>query len=275
MQTLQINKEIAPWLRAAGCETFDQLMSAPVGELASEADRQAEARKIVACHEGVERTFYLKRSRHEEATKLLKCLMRPTLPSVGAMREVHLLRQLNAAGFETMQPVAWGQRSTFGWPSEGFMVCEAIDGVDLHQLYQRSDQPMRLWLQQQFGKLVGKLHAAGFFQPVRQKDLICGGTASDLSACRASGASARLVLIDRATSKPWPTRFSLGKCQGILSRTQRRIARDGQVMTPEELQAFAEGYCDGLGQADAVKPAQVVDWLKPIQAAHSPQAARA
>ncbi len=131
-----------------------------------------------------------------------------------------------------MEPVAWGERRRFGFPLDGFLVVRKVQGDEVAALFDGMDESRRRRLMEEVGQLIGRLHAKGFFQPVRLKDLIL--------------TEAGLVLIDRATSKPWPTRFSRQKAAESLARAMRRILRGGHKIGASSASAFLRGYHSGL-----------------------------
>ncbi len=59
-------------------------------------------------------------------------------------------------------------------------------------------------------------------------------------------AEAGLVLIDRATSKPWPVRFFRRRAAESLARATRRTLRDGHAVGAGSAAAFLRGYHSGL-----------------------------
>src|SRR5690606_5329314 len=81
----------------------------------------------------------------------------------------------------------------------------------------------------------GRLHGAGFYQPVRFKDIFATKPAHTVTA-------ADLVLIDRETSKPWPSPFFTYYCFRSLKRIHRRNLRDGIHFDDNELSHFADAY---------------------------------
>ena len=109
-----------------------------------------------------------------------------------------------------------------------------VFGRDVADLCTTLSPPEKLELLRGVGRLVGNLHAAGFFQPVRLKDLIREESEN------------RLVMIDRETSKPWPTRFSKQRAVAALARTARRTIRDGHRFGPDSIRSVLLGYTEGV-----------------------------
>jgi tRNA A-37 threonylcarbamoyl transferase component Bud32 len=176
--------------------------------------------------------FYLKRVGPESLKIHLRTLLCGRRSHSGALRELTLLQSLRHAGFQTMEPVAWGERRRFGFPLDGFLVVRKVQGDEVANLFDGMDGSRRRRLMEETGRLIGRLHAKGFFQPVRLKDLIL--------------AESGLVLIDRETSKPWPVRFSRRRAAESLARAVRRTLRDGHAVGAGSAAAFLRGYHSGL-----------------------------
>jgi tRNA A-37 threonylcarbamoyl transferase component Bud32 len=175
---------------------------------------------------------FLKRSDPQQGLAMWQSLLRGRWPASAARREWQLLGRLRAAGFATMEPLAWGEVRRFTLPEGSFLLVREVPGQEVADLFERSGGDARLELMRQVGELVGRLHAAGFFHPVRLKDLIQGEQG--------------LVLIDRETSKPWPGWFTRGACLASLSRAARRTLRDGYRLHAGSALAFLRGYQAGV-----------------------------
>lgn len=131
-----------------------------------------------------------------------------------------------------MEPVAWGERRQLGLPACGFLVVREVAGQEVAELFDQADGWEKRVLMEDAGRLIGRLHAKGFFHPVRLKDLIHteGG----------------MVLIDRETSKPRRSLFLKKKCLVSLARAVRRTVRDGHRIGAESAWAFLRGYRQGV-----------------------------
>lgn len=229
MNVCTILPEIVTLFENHGIVDFIDLMSANVGTLLSSEKGGRQVRRL----ELDGQTFYLKRLGHE--SPMISMLLFGCWPRSGPIRELMLLRRLSSAGFPSMVPVAWGERKVLGLPMGGFIVVRGIEGEDVAELFDRSSGRDRRAMMQEVGLLVGRLHAAGFFHPVRLKDLIRS----------AEG----MMLIDRETSKPWPkVWFTWTSCVRSLSRAVRRTVRDGHKIGPGSAGAFLRGYHEGLGE---------------------------
>ncbi len=228
MNVHTIVPEIRPLFEKHGLADFGELMGADVGSLLSAEKGGREVRRLELDGE----TFYLKRRGQE--SPMLSMILFGHRPRSGPLRELLMLHRLAGAGFLSMVPVAWGERRSFGLPKGGFIVVRGIVGEDVARLFDRSVGKDRLTVMREMGYLVGRLHAAGFFHPVRPKDLI--------------RSEEGMTLIDRETSKPWPKRwFTLTSCLRSLARAARRTLRDGHRIGAGSAGAFLRGYRDGLG----------------------------
>lgn len=222
-----INTELNTLFPGGGSTDF-WLNDDKTGTLVSRGPGGRQLRRIEAGGQ----TFFLKLSGRETLWRHLMMLLHGGLPKSGALREVQMLRQLNAEGFKTMEPVAWGRERLGLLTISGFVLVREVSGRELSELFDESDGFVRMKLMREMGQLVGRLHAKGFFQPVRLKDLIA----------TADG----LVLIDRETSKPWRSLFFQRKCRASLIRALRRMLRDGHRIGAGSACAFLRGYREGL-----------------------------
>lgn len=227
-----------PDFLAAGVAGFDQLMHGDAGEVLSRAEGGREVRRLTVCTPRGPEEYYLKRLGREPLTMALRMALFGQRPHSGPLRELALIRRLQQAGFAAMEPVAWGEVRRGFLPVSGFLAVRAVAGPDAANLFARLPSLQRRQLMRAVGALVGRLHAAGFYHPVRLKDLIAAeGHEHPWS---------QLVLIDRETSKPWPSRFSVRRCLASLARATRRTLRDGHRLGPGSVSGFLRGYALGV-----------------------------
>lgn len=116
---------------------------------------------------------------------------------------------------------------------EVFLMVRAVPGELLANVFEVSSESERRILMEHAGELAGRLHARGFFQHPRLKDLI-------------RTPEGELTVIDRESGRPWPRRFSSRLAMTSLARTARRTLRDGHRLGPASASAFFEGYSRGL-----------------------------
>jgi len=229
MPNFHIRPELQP-LFPLGRQMDHWLNSDSAGILLARGPAGRELRII----EAGEQVFFLKRTGRETLWRHLVMLFRGHRPKSGALREVQMLHLLKSSGFETMEPVAWGEQRLGLLTVRGFVLVRKVPGKELAGLFDESEGHMQFRLVREMGHLVGRLHARGFFHPVRLKDLIATNDG--------------LVLIDRETSKPWKSRFFEWRCRSSLIRALRRMLRDGHPIGPGSVCAFLLGYRDGMSE---------------------------
>jgi tRNA A-37 threonylcarbamoyl transferase component Bud32 len=184
--------------------------------------------------------FYIKRCGADATSVYLRMLLYGRRPRSSALRELQLLQILRSSGFLTMEPVAWGEESLFGIPLRGFLVVREVRGQDVSVLFEELNGLQKRALMKSIGRLVGRLHTAGFFHPVRLKDMIRTDDG--------------LVLIDRETSKPWRSVFLRCKCLSSLETSARRTLREGHRIGAGSACAFLKGYRRGVAEHWKVWP---------------------
>jgi len=234
--------EVRPLFRANGLDRFEALSAGDIGKKLRCERGGRELRRIVLNGDGGPEVFYLKRLGPEPVLLLARALLSGQVPHCGPLRELAIIQLLQQKGFAVMTPVAWGEQRRFGFPVCGFLVVREVCGEDVAQLYAASQAHDRLALLEEVGQLTGRLHAAGFYQAVRLKDLI--------RDCN----SGQLVLIDRETSKPRLSRFSKNQAVATLARASRRTLRDGHRFGAATLRHFLLGYCKGVAGAWSISP---------------------
>jgi tRNA A-37 threonylcarbamoyl transferase component Bud32 len=216
--------------RQHGLEGFDAWMNSAPGTVVS----HGPGREVIRLHISGE-SFFLKRRRGESTVAMAGLLVHGHRPMCGALREARLLEQLEAGGFPVMKAAAYGERRVWGMPQEGFLLVRAVPGQLVADLYQKAEPAARFALMARVGQLAGKLHAAGFFEHLRLKDLIAGPDGT-------------LTLIDRESRHPWAKRFTRRHALRAIARTVRRTLRDGLRFGPATARAFLNGYREGVAQ---------------------------
>ena len=79
-------------------------------------------------------------------------------------------------GFDVAEVVACGEQLCFGIPQRGFIITAEVSGEDLAGVLPGgSTQEDRILILGQFGALLGRLHARGFYGSTRLKDIIYSG----------------------------------------------------------------------------------------------------
>ncbi|MDX9710849.1 MAG: lipopolysaccharide kinase InaA family protein [Trichloromonas sp.] len=241
----QAAADFRSYLATAGLDSFQALMTAPVGELLDRDKGGRELRRITIPVHGGSQQLFLRRIGREPLGVLLRMLLFGRIPRCGPLREKMMIDALTAASLPVMGALAWGEERRFGLPVRGFLLVEGVQGTDLGHLFATlAPTDRRRELSESFGAFVARLHGAGFFQPVRLKDVFC--------VSRPDGYG--FTLIDRETSKPWPVRFSRRRSVNALARAYRRTIRDGHPLSRRDIQAFIRGFLNGLPPASFSSP---------------------
>lgn len=238
--TFHVEPDSVELLNAHGLGSFAALMNKSLGEKVSRPDDRGELYRLSLLDHVARVGFYLKRMRGESVVRLSKSFIFGRRPHTGPFREAQLLISLQEAGFAVMKPIAWGEERRYGLPVAGFLLVEEVRGREAATLFDTGSIQQRYELLEEIGALVGRLHAAGFFHPVRLKDLF------------RDDYSRQLVLIDRETSKPWPVRFARKHALTALARSARRTLRDGHRFGAAETRSFLSGYKVGVAPVWAV-----------------------
>jgi len=225
-----IHSEVRCLFREQGLDSFQVLMNTGMG-------------KIQRMVMGDGSVFYLKRSGADSVFIHLRMILRGRWPCSAALRELGLLQLLRKAGFLAMEPVVWGEQRRFGYPVRGLLVVREVRGQDIAVLFDQADGFQKRILMKAVGRLTARLHIAGFFQPVRLKDII--------------RTEEGLVLIDRETSKPWRSRVYMHQCISSLATAARRTVRDGHHIGAGSACAFLHGYQRGLAERWKMWPRQL------------------
>lgn len=223
-----IEPKLADVFLHQGLDGFEPWMNRAMGEVISVA-RGREVRRVEVAGE----TYYVKRRRDERLSRLLALVLFGTRPISGPLREFRMLRAMADHGFRVMEAAAWGEARWLGIPRMGFLVVRSVPGNHLAQVYRDGSAAGRVRLMESLGKLTGRLHAHGFFDHLRLKDLI-------------EDEDGQLTMIDRESRHPWPRRFSVKAAMTALARTARRTLRDGHRMGPATTKAFLKGYREGV-----------------------------
>ena len=171
------------------------------------------------------RTYYRKESCNERFGRLLDRIFGGGQWCSVPEQEARTLGQLVTEGFRVVPVVAAGSVFRFGIPVKGVMVTE---GLDFPLLEDVLGIDCELW--RRYGYLVGRLHACGFFDDCRAKDLLLD--------------DGELVLLDREKSRTgnsWNYRTALKSLRRTLYRNQRSGIRANEQAD----MAFWQGYSKG------------------------------
>lgn len=190
------------------------------GDVVSDGDRI----KVVRFHlDG--RTYYRKESCRERFGRLLDRVCGGGQWCSMPEQEARNLGLLVSEGFRVVPVVAAGSVFRFGIPVKGVMVTE---GLDFPLLEDVLGIDCELW--RRYGYLVGRLHACGFFDDCRAKDLLLD--------------DGELVLLDREKSRTGNS-WNYRKALKSLRRTLYRNQRSGIRANEQADMAFWQGYSKG------------------------------
>lgn len=244
-------------LHSAGFQTYDDFMSPKnATQIRDQGNGQQQAFIIKATYQGTCYKYFLKTNRREKAKSIYKPLLGLRAPTNMAMREKYHLDAISAAGFDAMEPIAWGYRSNLlGYANEGFLVVAEVKGLPLERYIEQHSRKNGLKALHMLGRLTAQYHQAGFFKPIRVQDTICQSSEN--------GSPERLVMIDRDNSYWWRAPKSHRRAIQILSRTLARTHRV-EPQTKAGYIAFIKGYLDSPKLTTEGK-ALVADVLKEYQ----------
>lgn len=148
-------------------------------------------------------------------------------------REMQQVLELQSCGIAVMDVVAAGESSRWVAPDFSFILVKEVPGDALDGVFADAAPERRRALIAELGRQAGQLHRAGFFTPVRMKDVIVTP-------------QGEFVLIDRETRKPGARRFARRKALLSLQRTLRRESRDGAAWGEDELRLYVDAYLSAL-----------------------------
>lgn len=231
MQRLYLNPDYRDRLEENDLTGFEKLASLKdSGELVAE-DVGRTTHRIVLQGEN----YFLKTVHKLIPASAVESLLTLRLPHHYCWRELQQVQALQRHNIAVMDVAAAGESSVWGIPNFSFILVRGIEGESLADVYDAASGPEQLLLLEKLGSLVGRLHVAGFFAPVRTKDVIVT-------------AAGDFVLIDRETRKPGARKFSVKKALSGLQRTMRRQQRDGIDWTKDELHAHLRAYLGETSQ---------------------------
>lgn len=219
------------WLDEMNLLSFDQLMYSAQGDVIEKTQK----REILRI-EGQGSAAYLKRRKIcPIGTSLEMCLQGQWPRSVPFTEYLHI-RALEQRRFPVMQAMAVGEQRCCGFPRRGFILVEEVKGESLDRLLwadQSADQ--REELLQAYGRLMGRLHQAGFYCPLRLQDIIV------------MEGKPRLVMIDREARYPYARRQSRFRARRSLKMAFRRTIRSHPSFDEAQMKMVRDAYQDSFG----------------------------
>jgi tRNA A-37 threonylcarbamoyl transferase component Bud32 len=229
VQRLFIAPDYVELLASAQLGSYDELYSNEIpGEIVDQEIDRTTRRIAVGGQK-----FYFKRIYKPLGRKSLEPLVRFRLPHHYGWRDMLELGHLRKAGFAVADVAAAGEETRFGVPVASFILTPEVPGAGLAETLAASEDDQRRQLVGQLGEQTAKLHLAGFFTPLRCKDVIC----SDNN---------EWVLIDRETRFPGPISFSAKNAVKSLKRTFWRERENAAAWDELALAGYCEGYRDAI-----------------------------
>ena len=234
--TLLVNETDRPWLAQMGLASFEQLMYRDIG-CVIQKDDISDVRII----EGYGRTAYLKRHMICPIQKSIeKYFLSCRAHTVPYTEYLHMC-SLEQFQFPVVNSIAVGEQRKLGFPRHGFIFVNEVKGSRLDETLNLMDtQDKDVKLLQSFGKLLARLHQHGFYAQLRLKDIIV----TDMN-------KPSLVMIDRETRHPHPSRLSKTKSKRSLDRSFRRIKRDSPAFNEDHKNIVMQAYRNHSGASRA------------------------
>jgi len=256
MQRLYLNTDFRELLATHNLADFEALVAQrEEGELIAQDTGRTTHRITLenAC-------FYLKCVEKSTPASALEALVTLRMPHHYCWREKQQVEYLQAHNIDVMEVAAAGETASWGVPNFSFILAREVPGESLDTLFDRASPAEQLELLEQLGSLVGRLHHAGFFAPVRMKDVIVDP-------------EHRLVLIDRETRKPGSRKFTRKKALHGLQRTMWRQQRDGIDWSKSELHVHLRAYLNETSQWLGIDEAQLEEMITSSPLVASPNRA--
>ena len=239
-----IDPEFGPLLSDHSLDSFDSLVASDPGDQVARK-RQHEVRRLELplADDGGSLTCYLRRSFGDSLRAAIKALVKGRMPHAACMREYLMIRKLQSFDLPVMKPIAWGERSKWALPHQSVLLVEAVPGRPATELLIDGDRQVRARLLRAAASLAGKLNLAGFFQPLRLRDMICTGFTAD--------GEPGLVLIDRETNLARQRRITPARCCDFLARSYCKLLQAGIEPDMGQIRSCLRAYHVALAGARA------------------------
>lgn len=235
MKILKIAPAYRELLEQNGLADFDTLMRAQLGaDIETYGTRQIRRLRVG------DRDFFLKRLDEAPVRTSTELYLSGKRAHSAPYREMLHVENLRKAGIPVMQVVAVGEERRLGFPRRGFILTEGVPGASLQDALPHMDAERRAQVAEALGKLLAELHCAGFFNPLRLKDVFMDPDQADPEP--------RLTLIDRETRRPTARRYTRARALRSLDRSAGRAGRYGRIMEPAERDRLLDAYTTRLGR---------------------------
>lgn len=252
---LHIDESIRPSLANLGISQFQDFVNYSNGKLVSRPSKR-HVRTIFLDVAGERKKYFLKQDGFHSPQETLKAWRRFQWSYSHTARELLILQLFRDHGIPVMNPVAWGERSIFGWSINGFILVEEVVGKEFVEVYRAASLRRRRRLMWVHGELLGTLHNKGIESKVHPRDLIC--ISENFETFRKC-----LVVIDRERGCTHPVNLSVEARGRMLAEIWVKGAFTIGRGDPSELLAFLSGYfaAFGIDGTDRTLRAEVVNWI--------------
>jgi heptose I phosphotransferase len=162
---VQIAAMFLPLLCANGLDSFERVMSLTGGRVVRDFPGRQTVRVELKAPGGGTQAVFLKRYAAAYLTGRRWWQRRFGFDGGAdeAMREWRNIRQMNALGIKTAEPIALGQERSAGMVTRSFlMTAEIVDAVEGSAFAERLAPQQRRGLMRHVGELIRRFHTAGF-----------------------------------------------------------------------------------------------------------------
>ena len=234
-------------LEREGLDSFEGLMRQSAGVPVS-FEPHGEVRRIVT-RKGV---YYLKRGWESMPLRwVVKKLLRGVTQHHRLVYEYRATRMLASNGFDVMKPVAWGERRILGFPAEGFLLTQEVEGTQGDLFWASATSALRTRLMERAGALIGAMHRQGIFSWIRLKDFFVGEN------------PLTLTMIDLECVPERPAPFQSRRALRTLAKCLSHAVILRPEPTPRELLAFTHAYLAEVGEILCRSPGELFHGIAP------------
>ena len=214
--------------------SYDELMFSDLGSIVEKFKTQ-EIRRI----ESHGTVAYLKRRLTSPFSKSLEMYLEGQRAHSAPVNEYLHICALQRHQLPVMNAMAAGEQRRLGFPGCGFVLVEEVKGIQLDRmLCQCEDSDKIKELLQSYGQLTARLHRAGFYCPLRLKDIIVTDDRQSL------------VMIDRETRHPYPHYRSKYRARRSLRIAFRRTIREYPSFDEAHTSIIMQSYNESTSRRD-------------------------
>jgi hypothetical protein len=231
---LRVADKYRDWLATMNFLSFDQLMFSDLGSIVEKFKTQ-EIRRI----EGHGTVAYLKRRLTSPISKSLEMYLEGQRAHSAPFNEYLHICELQRHQLPVMKAMATGEQRRLGFPGCGFVLVEEVKGIQMDRLLCQCKDPGKTKeLLQSYGQLIARVHQAGFYCPLRLKDIIVTDDGESL------------VMIDRETRHPYPHYRSKYRAHRSLRIAFRRTVREYPSFDETQMSIIMQSYNKSTSRHD-------------------------